>query len=159
VESAGHSLSWGAGYPNLLTPCYDNDKPISILNVASNTTFDAVRSVFKAASPFSDKSLHLGGDEVVLGCWGVRPASLPLPLPCLCLGPCSPPGDPWLLGWDHGTYRWAARGESGCVALSLPQEARPCSPFWGTQWVPSTGVRSGSTTRRVRLGFPERASV
>eukprot|EP00884_Botryococcus_braunii_P020060 jgi/Botrbrau1/6738/Bobra.0324s0024.1 len=69
-DTPGHSLSWGQGYPNLLTPCPDdNGNPISILNVASNNTFDAVRSVLRAASPLSDQTLHLGGDEIVTGCW------------------------------------------------------------------------------------------
>lgn len=89
-EAAGHSLSWGMGYPNLLTPCDDNGVPIPILDVANNNTFDTVRSVLAAASVFTDESLHLpggrGGDRLLGGavppCLSLRGRCAVLPANC-----------------------------------------------------------------------------
>ena len=73
---AGHTLSWGRGYPELLTPCYTNGQPngeLGPLNPASNGTYEALWALIReTASLFPDSYLHLGGDEVPFNCWEVR---------------------------------------------------------------------------------------
>ena len=75
VPGSGHTLSWGRGYPELLTPCYTNGEPngdLGPLNPASNGTYEALWALIReTASLFPDSYLHLGGDEVPFDCWEV----------------------------------------------------------------------------------------
>ena len=75
VACSGHTLSWGRGYPELLTPCYTNGAPngeLGPLNPASNGTYEALWALIReTASLFPDSYLHLGGDEVPFECWEV----------------------------------------------------------------------------------------
>ena len=76
---AGHTASWGRGYPELLTPCWSGDGPsgeLGPLNPAKNATYEALWSLLReTASLFPDSYLHLGGDEVPFDCWQVHKAA------------------------------------------------------------------------------------
>lgn len=64
---AGHVLSWGVAYPDIVTPCQSptrgwNNPP---LNPASNETYDIVGKLLTELNGiFPDSLFHLGGDEV-----------------------------------------------------------------------------------------------
>jgi hexosaminidase len=64
--------SWGHGYPEITAKCpsfYWNLNQIP-LNPASNLTYEVIEGVLGAMrQPFTDKYVHLGGDEVFAGCW------------------------------------------------------------------------------------------
>ena len=73
---AGHTASWGKGYPELLTQCYDEkgmpNGRLGPLNPARNSTYNALWLLLReAAQLFPDTYLHLGGDEVPFDCWQV----------------------------------------------------------------------------------------
>jgi N-acetyl-beta-hexosaminidase len=73
---SGHTQSWGKGYPELLTECYDGSGKktgeLGPLNPARNSTYEALWALFQdAATVFPDTYFHLGGDEVPFDCWRV----------------------------------------------------------------------------------------
>lgn len=77
-DSPGHSTSWGAGYPQLLTQCYDaNGQPTGEtgpLNPIDNATYAFVAALIgEVAQRFNDTFIHLGGDEVPFDCWQSNP--------------------------------------------------------------------------------------
>lgn len=76
-DTPGHTLSWGDGYPYLLTPCYRNGRPdgkFGPLNPIDPTTYAFVSKLFtEVASVFPESFLHLGGDEVPFQCWQSNP--------------------------------------------------------------------------------------
>ena len=81
---AGHTASWGKGYPELLTDCYDaQERPTGLkgpINPARNETYALLWQLLReAATAFPDSYIHLGGDEVPFDCWQVLlpPALLP----------------------------------------------------------------------------------
>jgi hexosaminidase len=64
--------SWGHGYPEIVAKCksYEWNLNLIPLNPASNLTYEVVEGVLSAMrQPFTDKYVHLGGDEVFPGCW------------------------------------------------------------------------------------------
>ena len=68
VDMPGHAVSWGAGYPELLTQC--NPKFVAPLDVTRNETLAAVSALLtEIADIFPDALLHVGGDEVATDCW------------------------------------------------------------------------------------------
>ncbi|KAM7541632.1 hypothetical protein Aperf_G00000040677 [Anoplocephala perfoliata] len=69
IDSPGHTLSWGLGYPSIMTSC--SGQPDSgVLNPIKNATYDFVGLLLaEIAGVFPDNALHLGGDEVSFGCW------------------------------------------------------------------------------------------
>ena len=74
--AAGHTASWGKGYPELLTDCYDaQERPIGVkgpINPARNETYALLWKLLReAAALFPDSYIHLGGDEVPFDCWQV----------------------------------------------------------------------------------------
>ncbi len=78
--TAGHTASWGKGYPEVLTECYSQDGQktgaLGPLNPARNETYTFLwRLLREAAQVFPDTYVHLGGDEVPFDCWEVRGAS------------------------------------------------------------------------------------
>lgn len=84
---AGHTASWGAGYPGLLTTCYDGqERPTGALgpmNPVRNSTYELLWAFLReAAAVFPDTYVHLGGDEVPFDCWQVWV--------CSCAAPCRP---------------------------------------------------------------------
>ncbi|KAK9866414.1 hypothetical protein WJX84_011212 [Apatococcus fuscideae] len=77
-DTPGHTLSWGAGYPNLLTDCYDKDgNPTGIkgpMDPTQNETYGTLwRLLQEVVEIFPDAFLHLGGDEVPFDCWESNP--------------------------------------------------------------------------------------
>ncbi|CAG2115884.1 unnamed protein product [Medioppia subpectinata] len=76
-DTPSHCLSWGKGYPHLLTQCYSGDKPngqLGAMNPSRNTTFEFLNSLFKEiANRFPDQYIHIGGDEVNTTCWKSNP--------------------------------------------------------------------------------------
>lgn len=77
VLAAGHTASWGKGYPELLTDCYDaQERPTGVkgpINPARNETYALLWKLLReAAALFPDSYIHLGGDEVPFDCWQVH---------------------------------------------------------------------------------------
>lgn len=68
----GHAYSWGKGYPDLTVSCPNYQSNINNvpLNPTLNSTYDMLSQVIpEMASLFYDNYFHIGGDEVVYGCW------------------------------------------------------------------------------------------
>jgi len=72
-DGPGHAASWGKGYPEILADCrakYWYNVNNLALNPVLDKTYDIVAAIFKdVVTATSVKYLHLGGDEVVYGCW------------------------------------------------------------------------------------------
>ena len=78
-DSPAHTESWGVGYPEILTPCYDvltgqpNGKRYAMYPIA-NFTYEFVYKLFQEVTQlFPDNYLHIGGDEVSFHCWESNP--------------------------------------------------------------------------------------
>ncbi|XP_014667374.1 PREDICTED: beta-hexosaminidase subunit alpha-like [Priapulus caudatus] len=76
-DTPGHTLSWGAGRPGLLTLCYADGRPDGThgpVNPVPASTYDFMRRLLaEVVSVFPDAYVHLGGDEVNFGCWKSNP--------------------------------------------------------------------------------------
>merc|ERR1712226_1739172 len=76
-DTPGHTLSWGNGYPYLLSECIDSNGQKSNtgpLEPRSQTTFDFVQTLFTEVNQlFPDETFFLGGDEVSYNCWESNP--------------------------------------------------------------------------------------
>uniref|UniRef100_A0AAY5EGA9 Beta-hexosaminidase n=1 Tax=Electrophorus electricus TaxID=8005 RepID=A0AAY5EGA9_ELEEL len=76
-DSPGHTLSWGKGQPDFLTPCYKGDVPsgsFGPLNPTLSSSYQFMSDLFKeVTSVFHDSHVHLGGDEVDFTCWKSNP--------------------------------------------------------------------------------------
>ncbi|VDQ06054.1 unnamed protein product [Trichobilharzia regenti] len=68
-----HTLSWGNGYPDILTKCYKDSEPdgnLGPLNPTNPETFTFLENFYKeVVTRFSDSYLYLGGDVEFLSCW------------------------------------------------------------------------------------------
>jgi hexosaminidase len=71
--SAGHTQSWGFGYPGLLTDCYSGSQPDGTygpVNPIRETNYKFFyQFLAEAVELFPEKYVHLGGDEVDFDCW------------------------------------------------------------------------------------------
>lgn len=77
-DTPGHTRSWGQGYPEILTKCYDeNGDPngkLGPIDPTRNKTYTFLAKFFKeVAEVFPDQYIHLGGDEVRFDCWESNP--------------------------------------------------------------------------------------
>lgn len=74
----GHTYSWSLSYPQLLTQCYYNNKPVPAffgpLDPTNENVFKVLNKLFKeVTNVFKDRFVHLGGDEVNTECWASNP--------------------------------------------------------------------------------------
>ncbi|CAL8098779.1 unnamed protein product [Calicophoron daubneyi] len=76
-DTPGHTLSWGKGHPEVLTECYDKEKPngkYGPMNPAVENTYNFMLMLLTEIQyTFPDSFIHLGGDEVDHGCWRSNP--------------------------------------------------------------------------------------
>ncbi|XP_064640004.1 beta-hexosaminidase subunit alpha-like isoform X2 [Lineus longissimus] len=76
-DTPGHVRSWGYGHREILTPCYEGNKPDGFygpIHPTKNYTFAFLKKLFgEVASVFADRYIHLGGDEVSTSCWFSNP--------------------------------------------------------------------------------------
>jgi hexosaminidase len=72
IDTPSHTECWCDGYPNVCPPkpCADGATRTP-LDVSKNETFDMVQGVLAELAPqFPEQMLHVGQDEVDVGCWG-----------------------------------------------------------------------------------------
>lgn len=79
LDTPGHTASWGKSHPEILTECMDSKgNPTGELGPMDPTqegTFTLIWQVLREMSiRFPDLFVHLGGDEVDVGCWGSNPS-------------------------------------------------------------------------------------
>lgn len=77
IDVPGHAASWGTGKPDLLADCiaqYGYNVNNLALDPTSEDTYTALGGVLSDIVEATGVSaLHLGGDEVVYGCWRSDP--------------------------------------------------------------------------------------
>jgi len=77
-DTPSHTESWGYGYPNLLTECYQNGKPDGTrygMNPIQQYTYDFLQNLYQELNTvFMDPYVHVGGDELSFYCWQSNPA-------------------------------------------------------------------------------------
>jgi len=79
VDVPGHTASWGAGYPQIMPANCAKKYWKNVNNQALNPTLDETYTVVSSVlrdrqQATGTKYMHLGGDEVVYGCWDADPS-------------------------------------------------------------------------------------
>jgi hexosaminidase len=73
VNSPGHAASWTHGYPDVMAKCfkkYSYNYNDFAVNPTLDKTYDVVGgAIADVLAQTQDAFMHLGGDEVVYGCW------------------------------------------------------------------------------------------
>lgn len=76
-DTPGHTRSWGAAHPDILTTCYNGSEPSGKLGPIDPTKTETyiflARLFMEVAQVFHDPYVHLGGDEVSFKCWKSNP--------------------------------------------------------------------------------------
>ncbi|XP_077491362.1 beta-hexosaminidase subunit alpha-like isoform X3 [Amblyomma americanum] len=76
-DTPGHTRSWGAAFPDVLTTCYKGSEPdgeLGPIDPTKNGSYTFLARLFKeVADVFPDQYVHLGGDEVGFDCWKSNP--------------------------------------------------------------------------------------
>lgn len=73
----GHAYAWGVGYPNITATCPGYSANINNipLNPANPFALQVLGGFLgDMLKVFNDSLFHLGGDEVVYGCWAEDPS-------------------------------------------------------------------------------------
>eukprot|EP01103_Thecamoeba_quadrilineata_P000432 TRINITY_DN1036_c0_g1_i2.p1 TRINITY_DN1036_c0_g1~~TRINITY_DN1036_c0_g1_i2.p1 ORF type:complete len:454 (-),score=70.64 TRINITY_DN1036_c0_g1_i2:369-1730(-) len=76
-DMPGHAYSWGLGYPNITASCpaYEANIDNIPFNPTVQQTYDVISGVVSQYSQvFTDNYWHIGGDEVITGCWSLDPS-------------------------------------------------------------------------------------
>lgn len=72
-DGPGHTASWGKGYPDILADClekYHTNINNLAVNPVKDKTYEVLASIMKDVVDATGTTyMHLGGDEVVYGCW------------------------------------------------------------------------------------------
>eukprot|EP01100_Stratorugosa_tubuloviscum_P006204 TRINITY_DN2685_c1_g3_i1.p1 TRINITY_DN2685_c1_g3~~TRINITY_DN2685_c1_g3_i1.p1 ORF type:complete len:525 (+),score=222.79 TRINITY_DN2685_c1_g3_i1:63-1637(+) len=71
-DTPGHAYAWGIGYPELIVRCpsYWYLRDNVPLDPTNDFTYEVIDGLFKEMTQvFTDQYFHIGGDEVVYGCW------------------------------------------------------------------------------------------
>ena len=73
VNSPGHAASWTKGYPQIMAKCfrkYSYNYNDFAVNPTLEKTYEVVEGAYQdVLGATRDGYMHLGGDEVVYGCW------------------------------------------------------------------------------------------
>eukprot|EP00768_Dysnectes_brevis_P002336 gnl/Dysnectes_brevis/1777_a2035_1598.p1 GENE.gnl/Dysnectes_brevis/1777_a2035_1598~~gnl/Dysnectes_brevis/1777_a2035_1598.p1 ORF type:complete len:505 (+),score=211.15 gnl/Dysnectes_brevis/1777_a2035_1598:58-1572(+) len=73
TDIPGHAASWASRGVVANCPSYEHNINNLALDPTKQATYDAIADVFAGLSPHFAPYFHLGGDEVVLGCWNEDP--------------------------------------------------------------------------------------
>jgi len=84
LDSPGHTHGMAQAFPELLTPCWKDNKPnqpnyplhseTELLNPMKEFTFEFMKKLFvEFKNTFKDEYIHLGMDEVFYACWESNP--------------------------------------------------------------------------------------
>lgn len=70
-DTPGHTRSWGVSHPELLTECQGPyEGKLGPMNPINENVYIFLEELFQeVVQVFSDKYVHLGGDEVGFECW------------------------------------------------------------------------------------------
>ena len=76
LDGPGHAASWAPGYPELVPDKCIEKYSYNVNDFAANPTLDKTYEVVRGiltdiVNATDTKFLHLGGDEVVYGCWAI----------------------------------------------------------------------------------------
>lgn len=76
IDVPGHAAGWTAGKPEIMADCFKkyyyniNDFALDpTLDLTYTTLSHVLGDIVTAAGPHGSSRLHIGGDEVVTGCW------------------------------------------------------------------------------------------